>query len=146
MYALGLPSQTYSVCHVCSTVSSPAPAIVLVIILTGLHVFIYIIPIMAGLKPFSSQTFFCSCKNTYMYITRGIRHVSIQTGCEGDSNDDNQSAHNVGLLLFFLDSCLITNQHKPRRAAYCIPHGPPPQLFVFKIATNLSTSVFSYFT
>ena len=34
----------------------------------------------------------------------------------------------------------------PRRAAYCIPHGPPPQLFVFKIATNLSTSAFSYFT
>ena len=29
-------------------------------------------------------------------------------------------------------------QSSPRRAAYCIPHGPPPpQLFVFKIATNL---------
>ena len=38
-------------------------------------------------------------------------------------------------------------QPSQRRAAYCIPHGlPPPQLFVFKIATNLSTSASSYFT
>ena len=29
--------------------------------------------------------------------------------------------------------------------AYCIPHGPP-QLFVFKNATNLSTSASSYCT
>ena len=53
LYAMYVP-----LCHLL------APAIVLVIILTGLHVFIYVIPIMAGLKPFSSQTFFCSCKNT----------------------------------------------------------------------------------
>ena len=48
---------------------------------------------------------------------------------------------------------VIIKQPSPRRAAYCIPHGPPPpppppppQFFVFKIATNLSTSASSYFT
>ena len=46
----------------------------------------------------------------------------------------------------FLVLRIIIKQPSPRRAAYCIPHGPLPQLFVFKIATNLSTSASSYFT
>ena len=42
---------------------------------------------------------------------------------------------------------IIIKQPSSTRAAYCIPLGPPPpQLFVFKIATNLSTSASSYFT
>ena len=41
--------------------------------------------------------------------------------------------------------CYIIKQPSPRWVAYCIPHGPP-QLFVSKIATNLSTSAPSYFT
>ena len=47
----------------------------------------------------------------------------------------------------------LFKQHSPRRAAYCIPHSlppppspSPPQLFVFKIANNLSTSASSYCT
>ena len=41
----------------------------------------------------------------------------------------------------------IIKQPLPRWAAYCISHGLlPPQLFVFKIATNLSTSASSYLT
>ena len=41
----------------------------------------------------------------------------------------------------------MLKQPPPRRAAYCIPLSPlPPQLFVFKIATNLSTYASSYFT
>ena len=48
-------------------------------------------------------------------------------------------------LVFFTLYATVFKQPSPRRAAYCIPHGPPPQLFVFKIATNLSTSASSYF-
>ena len=47
------------------------------------------------------------------------------------------------------DSYKIIKQPSPRRAAYCISHCLPPrpsQLFVFKIATNLSTPASSYFT
>ena len=40
----------------------------------------------------------------------------------------------------------LIKQPSPRRAAYCIPHGPLPQLFVFKIATDVSTSASSYVT
>ena len=43
-------------------------------------------------------------------------------------------------ISLFLFHSYVFKQPSPRRAAYCIPHGPPPQLFVFKIATNLSTT------
>ena len=50
----------------------------------------------------------------------------------------------IVLLLSFV-VIIIIKQPSPRRAAYSIPQGPlPPQLFVFKIATNLSTSASSY--
>ena len=49
-------------------------------------------------------------------------------------------------LSSFSDETNLIRQPSPRRAAYCIPHGPPPQLFVFKIATNVSTSASSYVT
>ena len=53
--------------------------------------------------------------------------------------------HIIHYIPTFFQLALI-KQPSPRRVSYCIPHGPPPQLIVFKIATYLSTSSSSYFT
>ena len=56
-----------------------------------------------------------------------------------------QEVRPVQVRRTWLTTHSCTKQPSPRRTAYCIPHGPPPQLFVLKIVTYLSTSALSTF-